>query len=92
MRGQTVSDWVRESLAKVCRGDYNVWYHEREMLRGNLGDRDRIAVSLQFRIHDSELVEWIGQAQCQGLEIGEWIRQSLDYVERAQGILRSNVV
>lgn len=78
--GVSVSKWVRLSLNKVAMESVSPMYGETEMKRGVKSDNDEIAESFQFRVTEWERSEWAQCADQTGLTIGEWCRQSLDWV------------
>lgn len=74
-----VSAWVRGVLDCIVLGQIKPSYSETQMVRGRDPDREEMAESFQFRATSWEKQEWVQCADREGLTIGEWIRQSLDY-------------
>lgn len=77
--GMSVSDWVRTTLNSVACDLISPNFIETKMNRGNDPERDEIAESFQFRVESSWVDVWNINADNQGLSIGEWCRQCLDY-------------
>lgn len=73
-----VSNWVREILDSTADGNCKPSFTEPQMRRG-AGERDEIAADFQFRVEPGQVEYWTSAAHSEGLGIGEWIRQSLDY-------------
>ncbi len=82
----STSQWVRGALDSVANETVHVPFGETEMLRGRLPDREEIARSFQFRVTEWELQEWKQSADAEGLLIGEWCRQALDYCAKSATI------
>ncbi len=83
----SVSQWVRDALSCVAMGSLYVPFGETEMVRGRKSEDDEIAESFQFRITDWERQEWAQCADQTGLAIGEWCRQSLDWMARSDCVI-----
>ncbi len=75
----SVSRWVRDTLNSVVMGSVRPKFGETEMKRGVKTRDDEIAESFQFRVTPWERDEWSQCADQEGLNIGEWCRQSLDH-------------
>jgi predicted HicB family RNase H-like nuclease len=77
--GISVSDWARQNLDNVVLGNLRPSFQKAQMVRGRDPEREEIAISFQFRVTDWQVSEWLQCADSEGLSIGEWCRQVLDY-------------
>lgn len=84
---QSVSEWVREVLDSVVLGNIKPNFEKARMVRGRNPDREEIAESFQFRVTQWQIDEWTQCADSEGLSIGEWCRQCLDYMSKYQFML-----
>lgn len=85
--GMSTSQLVRETLDSVVMETLRPNFHKAEMVRGCDPDREEIAESFQFRVTTWESAEWTQCADSEGLSVGEWCRQSLDYMVESKSMV-----
>jgi hypothetical protein len=76
----TFSHWVRQCLNAAACGEIKVHYSDKEPSHVLFKPGGELDYVLQIRVSRRELTGWRTAARYVGLDVSEWLRQSLDWI------------